>query len=455
MECGDPRGGGARAQRSGLGKVPNIFARSPTTRSCSSAGSCSATTCWSSRRCRRASASSVILRIGWLCRSEYEWGQHVRIGEARGAHRRGDRADSTGPDAAGWDRARARRCCAPPTSCTTTRSSATPPGRRSPRATTTAAADGPRVHGRPVQAGVDGAQQLRRAARRRRARASEHERSTGGQGRDRGRRRADARATRSATAAPRRCCSRARARACSSSTATSTSARGDRTRMIRAEGGECRVVQRRRHARGATAARSTDDVPRAIRPHRRAAQQRRHRRRRRRARRTFARRSGIASYGVNLKSMFLTCKHVLPVMREQGCGVDHQHLVDRRRSAPSAMLAYKTSKAGVNALTHSLALGQRRSTASASTRSCPGLMNTPMAIEGIVAARGVAEGGAHPRARRAGAARPARWAPPGTSPTPRSSSLRTRRSSSPACCCRSTAGRARASARSRQDALRR
>src|SRR6185295_2082050 len=61
-------------------------------------------------------------------------------------------------------------------------------------------------------------------------------------------------------------------------------------------------------------------------------------------------------HAVNLKSMFLTCKHVLPVMRRQGVGVI-LNVSSIASTCSVGLLAYKTSKAGVNALTHSLALG--------------------------------------------------------------------------------------------------
>jgi alkylhydroperoxidase family enzyme len=45
----------------------------------------------------------LILRTGWLCKSEYEWGQHVVIG--RGAGLSDDEIEriKAGPDADGWD----------------------------------------------------------------------------------------------------------------------------------------------------------------------------------------------------------------------------------------------------------------------------------------------------------------------------------------------------------------
>ena len=92
-------------------------------------------------------------------------------------------------------------------------------------------------------------------------------------------------------------------------------------------------------------------------------------------------------FAVNLKGMFLTCKHVLPVMREQRAGVIIN--VSSIASVCSVgTLAYKTSKAGVNALTHSLALGNAQHGIRVNA-ILPGLMNTPMAIEGISRERGM------------------------------------------------------------------
>jgi NAD(P)-dependent dehydrogenase (short-subunit alcohol dehydrogenase family) len=89
----------------------------------------------------------------------------------------------------------------------------------------------------------------------------------------------------------------------------------------------------------------------------------------------------------NLKGCFLTCKHVLPVMRAQGRG-SIVNISSIAAVCSVGIVAYKTSKAGVNAFTHALALGN----ASYGIRVnaiMPGLMNTPMAIEGISRARGV------------------------------------------------------------------
>lgn len=90
---------------------------------------------------------------------------------------------------------------------------------------------------------------------------------------------------------------------------------------------------------------------------------------------------------VNLKSIFLTCQKVLPQMIEQGSGV-----IINISSIASLMstdaLAYKTTKAGVNALTHGLAL-QAAPHGVRVNAILPGLMETPMAIEGRVRAYGM------------------------------------------------------------------
>src|SRR5882724_2048557 len=94
-------------------------------------------------------------------------------------------------------------------------------------------------------------------------------------------------------------------------------------------------------------------------------------------------------HSVNLKSMFLTCKHALPVMRRQRSGVILN--VSSIASVCSVgLLAYKTSKAGVNALTHALAIGNAEHGIRVNA-ILPGLMNTPMAIETISQERGIAK----------------------------------------------------------------
>ncbi len=45
----------------------------------------------------------LILRIGWLCQAEYEWGQHVRIGREAGLTDEEIHRIKTGPDAGEWN----------------------------------------------------------------------------------------------------------------------------------------------------------------------------------------------------------------------------------------------------------------------------------------------------------------------------------------------------------------
>jgi alkylhydroperoxidase family enzyme len=45
----------------------------------------------------------VILRVGWLCRAEYEWAQHVQIGKQCGVTDQDIRRLTQGPEAPGWN----------------------------------------------------------------------------------------------------------------------------------------------------------------------------------------------------------------------------------------------------------------------------------------------------------------------------------------------------------------
>jgi NAD(P)-dependent dehydrogenase (short-subunit alcohol dehydrogenase family) len=91
--------------------------------------------------------------------------------------------------------------------------------------------------------------------------------------------------------------------------------------------------------------------------------------------------------GVNLKSVVFPCKHVLPVMREQRSGAI-TNVSSIAAVCVTPAVAYKTSKAGINAYTQSLALGNAKYGIRANV-IMPGLMETPMAIEGISAGRGI------------------------------------------------------------------
>lgn len=90
---------------------------------------------------------------------------------------------------------------------------------------------------------------------------------------------------------------------------------------------------------------------------------------------------------VNLKSAVLTCKHVLPLMRTQRSGV----VVNVSSFAAYSnypYIAYKTSKAGVIALTQHIAISNAEFGIRANV-VVPGLINTPMAVEnrvGVLAA---------------------------------------------------------------------
>jgi 4-carboxymuconolactone decarboxylase len=44
----------------------------------------------------------AILRVGWLCQAEYEWGQHVPIGEQSGLSSEEIARIPAGPDETGW-----------------------------------------------------------------------------------------------------------------------------------------------------------------------------------------------------------------------------------------------------------------------------------------------------------------------------------------------------------------
>lgn len=87
-------------------------------------------------------------------------------------------------------------------------------------------------------------------------------------------------------------------------------------------------------------------------------------------------------FAVNLKSVMFACKHVLPTMREQRSGAI-VNISSLAAIAPAPLIAYKSSKAAVNAYTQTLAIGNAHHGIRANV-VMPGLMNTPMAIEGYV-----------------------------------------------------------------------
>jgi NAD(P)-dependent dehydrogenase (short-subunit alcohol dehydrogenase family) len=94
-------------------------------------------------------------------------------------------------------------------------------------------------------------------------------------------------------------------------------------------------------------------------------------------------------FDVNLKAMWLTCKHVLPVMREQRAGAIVNISSVAAVAAAGSLTAYKVSKAGVNALTQTLAMTNARFGIRANA-IMPGLIDTPMAVDAPARAAGVA-----------------------------------------------------------------
>jgi NAD(P)-dependent dehydrogenase (short-subunit alcohol dehydrogenase family) len=82
---------------------------------------------------------------------------------------------------------------------------------------------------------------------------------------------------------------------------------------------------------------------------------------------------------INLWGMVLTCKHALPLMRKQ-----HRGVICNISSIAAVIdypyIAYRTSKAGILALTHNVAIRNAAFGVRANT-ILPGLLNTPMAIE--------------------------------------------------------------------------
>ena len=90
---------------------------------------------------------------------------------------------------------------------------------------------------------------------------------------------------------------------------------------------------------------------------------------------------------VNLTGPWLAAKHVLGVMRAQQGGVI-TNISSVAAIASTPMLAYKVSKAGLNALTQALAGSSARYGIRVNA-IMPGLMDTPMAIEGYAQSRGV------------------------------------------------------------------
>ncbi|MBT6094886.1 MAG: SDR family oxidoreductase [Rhodospirillaceae bacterium] len=94
-----------------------------------------------------------------------------------------------------------------------------------------------------------------------------------------------------------------------------------------------------------------------------------------------------ALMAMNLKGMFMTIKHVLPVMRAQKSG----SIINVSSTASVSICAtvtYKTSKGAINTMTQHLAMENAPHGVRANA-ILPGLMDTPMAIERRAREQGV------------------------------------------------------------------
>ena len=91
---------------------------------------------------------------------------------------------------------------------------------------------------------------------------------------------------------------------------------------------------------------------------------------------------------INLKAMWLTCKEVVPVMREQKGGAIVCVSSIAAIAAAGHITAYKISKAGVNALVHSLAVTNAHHRIRVNG-IMPGFIETPMAVDAVSEALGI------------------------------------------------------------------
>ena len=92
---------------------------------------------------------------------------------------------------------------------------------------------------------------------------------------------------------------------------------------------------------------------------------------------------------VNLKGMYLTCQAVLPhmVARERGSIIN---ISSAAAVCAVNMVAYKVSKAGVNALTHAVAMGAARKGVRVNA-IMPGMIHTPMGVGDFMQKTGMSE----------------------------------------------------------------
>lgn len=89
---------------------------------------------------------------------------------------------------------------------------------------------------------------------------------------------------------------------------------------------------------------------------------------------------------INLRGMVMTCKHVLPVMRAQKSGAI-VNISSMAAWSNYPLVAYKTTKAGVIAMTQQIAIMNAQHGIRANA-ILPGLIDTPMAVDTRVRATG-------------------------------------------------------------------
>ena len=89
-------------KRTGLAKVPDVFLLLMRNRKLFRPWLMFASKLMPGGSLERKDSELVILRVGWNCRSRYEWGQHVIIGQKAGLTPEEIARIALGPDAPGW-----------------------------------------------------------------------------------------------------------------------------------------------------------------------------------------------------------------------------------------------------------------------------------------------------------------------------------------------------------------
>ncbi len=87
---------------------------------------------------------------------------------------------------------------------------------------------------------------------------------------------------------------------------------------------------------------------------------------------------------INVKSIYLTCRHILPIMTKQGGGsIINVSSIASTHSLGYSCISYSASKGAVNAFTRDIALNYGPKGVRCNT-ILPGLMNTPLIHKGNV-----------------------------------------------------------------------